>query len=376
MGMNRSLKLFTIKGIDIRLHITFPLILAWAALQFGQMFGSLNGALFGVVAIIILFMLVTLHELGHSFAAMAYDVPVKQIILSPIGGVAQLMRMPDKPAQELIIAIAGPAVNILMAFLMLALAAALGIDFGTLFSAATGLAGATLLALFSYVFVSNIFLAVFNLIPAFPMDGGRVLRALLALPLDYARATNLAANVGRVFAVLFVIYGLLNGNFFLIMIAIFIFGAATQESRVTGVRHILREHTVQQAFSASSYRLEATYTLQQAANMAAYSGQHSFPIVSGDTLVGFLPQAVLQEALRTHPAHTPVSTVMRTNIRPVTPQSDLYMVQERLQTERLDALPVVSDIGRFLGMITGQQIAALYRLVKSQPPIISGSQSA
>ena len=110
--------------------------------------------------------------------------------------------------------------------------------------------------------------------------------------------------------------------------------------------------------------------------MAAYSGQRSFPIVSGDRLVGFLPQAVLSEALRTRPAHTPVSAVMRTNVRPVTPQSDLYNVQERLQAERLDALPVVSEIGRFLGMITGQQIAALYRLVQSQPPVMSGSQSA
>jgi stage IV sporulation protein FB len=333
------------------------------------MFGSINGALFGVVAIIILFFLVTLHELGHSFAAMYYDIPVKQIILSPIGGVAQLMRMPDKPVQELVVAIAGPAVNIIMAILMLALALAAGIDFGSLLRGFSGATGATIMALFSYVFISNIFLAVFNLIPAFPMDGGRILRAVLALRLDYARATKLAANIGRVFAVLFGVYGLINGNFFLIMIAIFIFSAATQESRVTAVRHILRGHTVQQAYSSTSYRLEPSYTLQQAANMAAYSGQRSFAIVSGDRLVGFLPQDVLQQALRTYPAHTSVSAVMRTNIRPVTPDSDLYMVQERMQAERLDALPVVSDIGRFLGTITGQQVAAIYRLVKSQPPI-------
>ncbi len=197
--MNRSLKLFTIKGIDIRLHITFPLILAWAAWQFGQMFGSVNGAVFGVAAVSILFMLVTLHELGHSFAAMAFDVPVKQIILSPIGGVAQLMRMPDKPSQELIIAFAGPAVNIVLAFLMLVFALAWGINIGTLLRGAAGLAGTTLTALFSYVFVSNIFLAVFNLIPAFPMDGGRVLRALLALRLDYAQATNIAASCRPLF---------------------------------------------------------------------------------------------------------------------------------------------------------------------------------
>jgi stage IV sporulation protein FB len=374
--MNRSLKLFSIKGIDIRLHITFPLILLWAAFQFGQMFSSISGALFGVVAITILFALVTLHELGHSFAAMSYGIPVKQIILSPIGGVAQLTRMPDKPVHELVVAIAGPAVNILMAILMLAVAVALGIDFGALISGFTGLTGATLMALFSYVFISNIFLAIFNLIPAFPMDGGRILRALMAMRLEYARATKLAATVGRGFAVLFGMYGLLNGNLFMIFIAIFIYGAGTQEVRMSALKQVLRGHTVEQAFSSTTYRLEPSYTLQQAANMAAYSGQSSFAIVSGDKLVGFLPQEELQKALRTHPTYTPVSEVMLTGIRPVKPSSDLYMVQERMQEERLDALPVVSEIGRFLGTISRHQIAELFRVVKSQPPIITGSQSA
>ena len=374
--MNRSLKLFNVKGIDIRLHITFPLILVWAALQFGQIFGGLNGALFGVVAITILFVFVTLHELGHSFAAMAYGIPVKQIILSPIGGVAQLRRMPEKPGQEFVISIAGPAVNILLAVPMLAIALALGLDLGTMLSGISGMTGATLLGLFSYVFMANIFLAVFNLIPAFPMDGGRILRSLLALRLDYARATSLAANVGKVFAVLFGIYGLLNGSIFLIFIAIFIFGAASQEARMTAARQILRGHTVQQAFSSATYHLEPSYTLQQAANMAAYSGQRSFAVVSGDKLVGFLTHDVLQQALRTNPAHTPVSTVMRTNVRPVTPNSDLYKVQERMQAERVDALPCVSEIGRFRGLITGPKIASLVRLALSQPPIVTGSQSA
>ena len=145
---------------------------------------------------------------------------------------------------------------------------------------------------------------------------------------------------------------------------------------MTAARQILRGHTVQQAFSSATYHLEPDYTLQQAANMAAYSGQRSFAVVSGDKLMGFLTHDVLQQALRTNPAHTPVSTVMRTNVRPVTPKSDLFKVQERMQAERLDALPVVSEIGRFVGVVTGQQIASLFRLAQSQPPIVSGSQSA
>ena len=374
--MNRSLKLFSVRGIDLRLHITFPLILGWAALQFGMIFGSLNGAIFGIAAITILFVLVTLHELGHSFAAQYYGVPVKQIILTPIGGMAQLMRMPEKPLQELVIAIAGPAVNVVIAILMLALALSSGIELSTLLSTTGRLAGATPLSLFSYIFISNIFLAVFNLLPAFPLDGGRILRALLALRLDYARATNIAAAFGRVLAVLVGIYGLINGSFFLLLIAIFIFGAATQEARATQVSHILRGYTVQQAFSRSAFRLQPGYTLQQAANMAAYSRQRSFAVVSGDQLVGFLPHALLQSSLRTHPPYTLVSDVMISDIHPVTPELDLHVVQQRLLSEKLDALPVVSESGRILGLVTLRQIVDLFRLVQSKPPIVQGSPSA
>ncbi len=373
--MNKSLKLLTIKGIDLRLHATFPFILAWAAMQFGLLFSSLSGALFGVVAVTILFVFVTLHELGHSFAAQFYGVSVKQIILTPIGGMAQLERMPEKPLQELVIAIAGPAVNVVIAILLLAVAIAAGIDMSTLLNASAGLAGVTLVALFSYVFISNIFLAIFNLLPAFPMDGGRVLRALLALRLDYARATHIAALLGRVIAVSLGIYGLLNGSFFLLLIAVFIYGAATQEAQATQVGHILRQHTVQQAFSTSVYQLQSSYTLQQAANMGAYSGQQSFAVVSGDELVGFLPHLLLRAALRTYPSYTPVSDIMLHNIHPVTADSDLFTVQQRLLSEKLDALPVVSETGRLLGLITLRHIIDLYRLVQSEPPILQGPQS-
>jgi len=198
---------------------------------------------------------------------------------------------------------------------------------------------------------------------------------LLALRLDYTRATNIAATLGRVIAVLLGIYGLMNGSFFLLLIAAFIFGAATQEARATQVGHILRKHTVQQAFSTSAYRLQSTYTLQQAANMSAYSGQQSFAVLSGDELAGFLPHSIMRAALRTYPSYTPVSEVMLQNVRPVTLDSDLFIVQQRLLSEKLDALPVVTESDRYLGLITLQQIVDLFRLVRSDPPIVQGSQS-
>jgi len=250
-----------------------------------------------------------------------------------------------------------------------------GIDLMTLTGAFGRLSGTTFLALFSYIFVSNIFLALFNLIPAFPMDGGRILRALLAMRIGNERATSIAAGVGRIAAVLLAIYGLLNGNFFLIMIAIFIFGAGTQEARATKTRHLLQGYTTQQAFSSSSFRLEQWYTLQQAANMMSYSGQRDFAIVSGEQLVGFLPYPVLREALRTKPSHTPVSAVMLKNERPVRPSTDIFTVQQRLISEGKSALPVVGDNGRFLGNITQQHIADFYRMVRGKSPIIPGPQS-
>ncbi|MBE2223026.1 MAG: site-2 protease family protein, partial [Anaerolineae bacterium] len=150
--MGRSLKLFSVRGIDVRLHFTFPLILLWGAFQFGVAGGSMSSALFGVIAVSLLFVLVTLHEFGHSFAAMYYDVPVKQIVLSPIGGVAQLQHIPDNPVQEFVISIAGPAVNFAIAGLMALFIPILGLRVTDFVTALSGTAGLTITAVFAYVF--------------------------------------------------------------------------------------------------------------------------------------------------------------------------------------------------------------------------------
>jgi stage IV sporulation protein FB len=373
--MNRSFRILTIKGIDIRVHLTFPLIFLWAAYQFGSIFGSLSGALFGITAISLLFILVTLHELGHSFAARMYGVPVKQIILSPIGGVAQLKRMPDKPIQEMVIAIAGPAVNILMAFLIAAVGYAFGLDLMSLTTSFNTSESATIGALISYVFISNLFLAIFNLIPAFPMDGGRILRAFLALRLQYAKATNIAATIGRIVAILFGIYGLLNGGLFMIFIAFFIFTAAGQEANYSRFRQALDGYTVQNAYSASAYRLHPSYSLEQARNLTAYTGQQEFPVVDGEWLTGYLTRSELDQALRSNPSYIPVSTIMDRSIRPVTPEMGLFQVQQRLVEEARQGLPVVSTSGRYLGIITHQHIAQLFQQVQT-PPIVPGTSSS
>ncbi len=374
--MGSSLKLFTVRGIDIRLHITFPLILLWAAFQFGLASGAgMAGAIFGVTAVSLLFVLITLHELGHSVAAQYYGVPVKQIILSPIGGVAQLMRMPEKPVQEFVVAIAGPAVNFIIAGLMWLAALVLGISLSNPLSVLVGLGGVSLTSLFTYIFVYNIFLAVFNLLPAFPMDGGRVFRSLLAMKLDYVKATRIAASVGRALAVLMGIYGLFNGGIFLILIAIFIYSGATQEEQMVRLRGSLRGYKVQQAYTPSAYQLSPYHNLQHVVDFMLISGQSNFPVSQGELYVGFLTRAKLEQALQTRGSHTWISDVMRRDVQPVSLTTDVYEVQQRLGAEQLDALPVVEN-GRCLGIITRRNIQELYRLSRIAPDSLPKIQSA
>jgi Zn-dependent protease len=364
--MNRSFRVLTVRGIDIRLHITFPLILLWAAFQFSSFGGGLSSAIFGVLVISLLFVLVTLHELGHSFAAMRYGVAVEQIVLSPIGGIAQLQRMPDKPVQEFVIAIAGPAVNVLAAIVMGLGAWLLPINLLNPLAVLGGGTSITLSSLFTYVFIYNIFLAVFNLLPAFPMDGGRVLRSLLAMRLDYARATQIAAAVGRGFAVLLGLYGFFSGGIFLVFIALFIFFGAGQEVQMARLREALRRFTVQQAFSSQGYRLHAYATLGQARELMLFSGQGTFPVFHGDAFVGLLSRPALQSGLQRHGAEGWVADAMTRNVAPALPDEDLYSVKQRLDNEKLEALPVIAN-GRYLGLITLGAIQRIYQQLVLRP---------
>jgi stage IV sporulation protein FB len=249
--MEGGIPLFKVRGIQIRMHITFPLILVWGAIQFGVLARrGLAGALFGVIVTGLLFVIVVLHELGHSVVAQSYGVPVRQILLLPIGGIAQLGKIPEKPNQELAIAIAGPLVNFALAGLLAIVGLAAGLDMTLrgLAGVLSQLGSANLSAIFRYVFVSNLFLGLFNLLPAFPMDGGRVLRAVLASRMDYARATALAVTIGQGLAWLMGLWGFLGGGFFLVLVAIFVYTGAGQEGRMVMVRSVLGELKVGQAY--------------------------------------------------------------------------------------------------------------------------------
>jgi stage IV sporulation protein FB len=370
--MDSSFPLFSVRGIVIRLHITFPLILVWGAIQFGWLNGGgMSGAIFGVIVFLLLFAIVVLHELGHSFAAQYYGVPVKQIVLLPIGGVAQLARIPEAPLQEFVIAIAGPLVNFALALLMLIVGLVFGQGVAWLNPAdmVVNMGDLSLSSIFNYVFTSNLFLGVFNLIPAFPMDGGRVLRALLATQMSFVKATRIAVAIGQSLAWVFGLWGFLSGGFFMILIAIFIYLGAAQEGSMVEARHVLGGLTVGQAFSREARMLNPGDTLRNAVNLTLSTFQSDFPVCEGSNLVGLLTYTRLIDALNQQGPDTLVGEVMLKDITPARPAEGLFAIQQRMAENNLDALPV-ADNGRFLGLITSRDIGEMYRLASIQPDLI------
>lgn len=367
--MGSSIRLFSVRGIDIKIHITFPLILVWAAIQFGAISDQgMQGAIFGVIVTLLLFAVVILHELGHSFTALEFDVPIKQIVLLPIGGVAQMGRIPDKPGQEFLVAIAGPAVNLALAVVFAIVAALFSINLSPeqTMESLRGMGTLEFGSIFRYVFATNIFLGVFNLLPAFPMDGGRVLRALLATRLEYARATSIAVLIGQGLAGLMGLWGFLGGGFFLILIAIFIYMGASQEGQLTQLRSVLAGLRVRQAYTKQAEVMSPEDSLQRAIDLTLSSFQANFPVCDGDQLVGILTQKRLVETLQQRGAQTPIREAMQSDLAPVSPDDGLFEVQQRLAQSQLDALPVTEG-GKFLGLITQQDIAEIYRLSSGQP---------
>jgi Zn-dependent protease len=267
--MSWSLPVARIAGIQLRIHVTFLLLIVWVAL------GSTNAAIF----VLLLFLCVVLHEFGHALAAKGYGINTPDITLLPIGGVARLERILEEPKQELVIAAAGPAVTAIIALCLFVVIAARGQSQIPI----SLQSGDQLVS----VFWVNVYLLLFNLIPAFPMDGGRVLRALLATRLTYARATQIAATVGQAFAFLFGIVGLFgvpgvfSANPFLIFIAFFVYIGASQEAALAQMRDVSRRFPVSSAMVREFRILPDTATLQEAVDALLATSQHDFPVVDG-----------------------------------------------------------------------------------------------
>lgn len=331
-------------GIDVKVHATFLLILVWVAITHWRAEQSLQAIAAGVFFILALFFCVVLHEYGHALTARRYGVKTRDIILLPIGGVARLERIPDNPRQELWIALAGPAVNVAIAIVL-----ALWLQLSATWQPVEELT-VTGGSFAERLLVVNVFLVVFNLIPAFPMDGGRVLRALLGLKLDYARATQIAASVGQALALVFGFVGLF-ANPFLVFIALFIWIGAAQESSLVQIKSALGGIPVHQAMITDFRILEPNDTLGSAVDLTLATSQKDFPVVTGGQVTGILTQGDLLKALDTSGRGSRVRDAMQTTFEIAEISEMMEPVFQRLQACACHTLPVVAG-GHLAGLVT------------------------
>jgi len=358
--MRWSIKIARVAGIEVRLHLTFLLFLAWIGFSYYQM-GGAPAAREGVAFLLALFACVLLHEFGHALAARGFGIRTPDITLLPIGGVARLQRLPDKPWQELIVAIAGPLVNVVIAAVLVYL---LGQHTEVDHLGRLNEPGAAMLSKLASV---NIGLALFNLLPAFPMDGGRVLRALLALALPYSRATQIAAWIGQALAFVFGFAGLF-ANPMLIFIAFFIFLGAQQEAALAQMKDITLSVPVSDAMATHLVRLPPHATLDDAVEALLRTAQHEFPVVADNGgLLGVLTRDDLIAALKRHGARAPVSTFMRRDLPVVSAHDPFNEAFREMQQCGCPALPVVDRLGRFVGLITPENVGEMM-LVRSLRP--------
>ena len=295
--MQWSFRLVRIFGIEIKIHVTFFLLLAWIGWLYHRS-GGTPAAIDGVLFVLLIFACVLLHELGHALAAAHYGIKTPDITLLPIGGMARLERIPEKPSQEIAVTLAGPAVNLLIAAV---LGVAIGLTTGIPDPQALEQTG---LPMTVRLFAVNIWLVIFNAIPAFPMDGGRLLRALLAMRMNYARATQIAANIGHGIAFLFFIVGLWTSPM-LILIAVFVYFGASNEALMAQMRSISKDLRVSAAMVTHFETLPFEATLNDAVEALLRTSQHEFPVTDHDGQVrGILTRNDMIAALRKSGAAT------------------------------------------------------------------------
>lgn len=355
--MRWSLKLGQVAGIGIFVHWTFALLIAYVVYLYAAEGSDLAGILDGVGLILAAFGCIVLHELGHALMARRYGIQTRDITLLPIGGVARLERMPEKPLQEFFVALAGPAVNVAIAAVLfaviavrMALAAWSGEELDAIMRTFL-----TFDSLVFYLIVINVVLVIFNLVPAFPMDGGRVLRAMLAQAMDYVRATQIAAGLGQTVAVLFAIYGLgIFGNTphpFLLLIALFIYIAAEQEARMVRVRSALRGVPVGRAMVTRFRTVSPDDPLTSVIGELLAGHQQDFPVTKEGRLMGMLLRKDLLTAIAAGKQNQPISEVMRYNCRSVDESEMLDETVQQMREGECPAVPVLRQ-DELVGLVT------------------------
>ena len=357
--MKWSFRFARIAGIDIAVHATFALLLGWIALSIWRSTHSSAAVLQGMVFVMALFVCVVLHELGHALTARRFGVRTRSITLLPIGGVAAMERMPDQPRQEILVALAGPMVNVLIALVLGAwirlhnvAPPELDADTVLLFSSP---------AAFVYSLLSiNVMLAVFNLLPAFPMDGGRVLRAALAIKMEHHLATLRAARIGQSMAVVLFFLGILYSPV-MMLIAVFIWFAAGAESGAEQLRHALHSVTPRQAMISRFELLDAGDCLQRALDLTLQTDQKHFPVRFSDNSLRTLSQRDMLGALRDGGEQVRLSALSLPLLATCDVRESMEQVLDRIQQEN-HAIIGVTDRQRLVGLLHLENILELMRI--------------
>jgi Zn-dependent protease/CBS domain-containing protein len=351
--MKWAVRIARIAGIDIRVHVTFLALLAWVAWVSYAATGVLASARDGIVLICLVFVVIVAHELAHALTARHFGIRTRHITLLPIGGVSSLERMPDDPRQELLVALAGPALNFVVAAVLAGIALALG---GTLVP--TGEIRMEPVSLLVHLSWINLMLGLFNLLPAFPMDGGRVLRALLALRMSDVRATQIAAGIGQAMAIVLGVIGLFASPV-LVFIALFLWIGATGEGRVAEAKFIAHGLPVSAAMVREFETVAPDLSISAPLRRVLETTQHDFPVVTGEAVVGMLGREAMLKAIAADGPSVLVGEVMRPNptlLHSSDNLDDAFM--QVMQTG--EALPVVDAQQRLVGILTSESVADFF----------------
>jgi len=355
-----SLTVGYVYGTAVRIHVTFLLFLAWIWVAYYQR-GGAGAAWDGVAFVALLFLCVLLHEFGHIFAARAFGVATPEVTLLPIGGVARLERIPEGPREEFLIAIAGPLVNVAIALILIVL-------FGANLSGRNlALVEQPQVSLVDRLAVVNLFLAIFNMIPAFPMDGGRVLRALLSIRLGFTRATQVAASIGQFVAFALGFLGLF-GNPLLIFIAIFVYLAAAAEAQLVAVRAMSRGVPVDAAMMTQYATLTPEAHIDAAIETLLRTSQSEFPVVDADgRLAGILSRNDMIRTLKERGPDARVAEAMTADVPTIGHRHCLDEAFRLLQEKAVPAVGVTDPAGRLVGLITSETIGEMLMVQEAMP---------
>ncbi|MBK8517427.1 MAG: site-2 protease family protein [Saprospiraceae bacterium] len=352
-GAGNAFKIGTFWQIPVKIHWSFGLLLLfvlYTAFTNGLKMWQSIGFVFYVL---LLFLCVVFHEYGHALTARRYGVITRDILLSPIGGVARLESMPDKPKQEFFIAIAGPIVNIIIATI---LGLILFFTTGQIFPDVNDFRFDDPAEFVRYIAWMNLALFMFNLIPAFPMDGGRILRALLAAKLGKVRATHIAMRIGRILAIGFVIFGIFNQQLILAMIGLFIFMMAGQEYEQTRVMSILSKTRVRDIMRTSFTKLHLSDSYAHVLEKYYREGEQNFLVFdSMGNLSGTVPELFIKDTIKNNTPDKSVNQLMSSRTVKVSPEDMLKDVIEKMKTEGV-AIVAVEDNNQLIGILDRNNI--------------------